>query len=122
MTDRRTVLTILGAAHVVAVLALGWALVAKLAPPNKPNGWQLLLAGAVILLLGVPFALAGIALIRRGMRAVRLAINVDVAAIILAVVAFAISLNVWCALAALPFAADLAALRFVERRAAAADD
>ncbi len=123
MTDRTTVLTILGAAHVVTALALSWALVVKLTPPNKPveNGLEVLFPGAVVLLLGVPFAWAGIALITRGTRAVKLAVNVDVAVIILLVIVFAVSLNVWVALAALPFAADLAALRFLARRAPAAD-
>jgi hypothetical protein len=123
MTDRRTVLTVLGAAHVIAALVLSWALVVKLTPPNKPveNGLELLFPGALVLLLGVPFALAGIALIARGMRAVTLAVNVDVAVLILVIVAFAVSLNVWVALAALPFAVDLAAVRFLARRAPAAD-
>lgn len=104
--------------HLVVTITLGWALVVKLTPPDKPveNGLELLFPGVVILLLGVPFALVGVALIQKGMKAVKLTALVDVAEIILLAGVFLLIRNVWIAIAALPFAVDAAVLMALVRK------
>jgi hypothetical protein len=111
-------MTALGALRLVVTVALSWALTVKLTPPNRPvdNGLEVIAPGAVILLLGLPTAVASVALIRQGMKAAKMAVQMDVLAMVLIASASLLCRNVWIMLAALPFAADSALLWTFARR------